>query len=1065
MKQFATNLSMRIFAIFFPFFAAAQFGNDYNLYLKSGATAIPDNFQAISKTDEVFQKSLFQNKHYVVLQFRSLPDQAVKNALQSAGVELIDYLPKNAYTAAITKDFDINLLKTFAIRSIMQMDANQKTIPEILNNQIPAYAIKQSGTVDVNVLTYQSMPASSIQNILTQLNATVVQETPAFRMITIRVPQSNMRKIAEQAFSQWVEFIDPPGEPENLPGRTLHRVNVLQDGPRNLKGDGINIGVWDERTSPHLDFTGRLTNVDAGTAGSHGTHVSGTIGGAGLINPIAKGMAPNARIFSYYGFSGDVQATMSTAIPANTLISSNHSYHDGLGVQCGTSGASVSYSLRARNTDLNINNYPYHLHCHSSGNAQSSCTSGWGTITGTGKAAKNNVIVGNITTSETLSGSSSCGPVHDGRIKPEIVAMGTSVFSTYTPLNTYGTISGTSMSTPGITGTMGLLVQRYKQLNSNNLPNSALMKNIACNSARDLGNPGPDYRFGFGRVNALEAVRILEQNRYAVNTVTTGGSNEFTITVPAGATQLKIMLTWNDPAAAANASLAIVNSLDLIVFKGTDTTRPWILDKENPAANAFRAKDTVSNIEQVTVDNPTGTYTVKVVGAAIPSGPNQQYFVSWVIEQPSVEMIYPNGSESFNPGGSETITWNNAGVTGNQTVEYSLDNGATWTVISSTVPAATTRLVWTVPAANTSTALVRVSNGSLTDISDATFKILGTATGLSSTATCNAGSVILTWTAPANATHYDVLRLTNATAQWDVLAANVTGSTHTVTGLAPLESAWFSVVSKNNTTGAVGERAVAINRTAPITGATIGTVSGNNTVCEGTNTVSYTVPAFTGATGYTWTVPAGATIASGQGTTSITVNYPSGATSGNVSVVATASGCQSNASARAITVNPAPAKPTITFTSPNLSTQAGFASYKWFRNGVEIPGATTNTYNAFSGLGSGDYTVEVTNASSCKNNSDIFPLVITGLNDVFVEGSKISVFPNPVKENLVLKVTQQTFRKMEITVINAEGKIVKQAVVQNGVTEIKMNDLTPGYYLVRISGNKENKTVKIQVIH
>ncbi len=1068
MKQLVAKLPLFLSVIVLPLFITAQTGNDYSLYLKSGRLITADNFNTISKTDEVFQKSLFDNKYYVVLQFRSLPDQAIKDALQTAGVELVDYLPKNAFTAAVAKDVNLDLLKTFGIRSVIQLNEAQKTIPDILNNKIPSYAVKQAGTVDLNILVYTTITASAIQNTLAQLNAVIVQEVPEFRMLTIRVPQGNMRKIAELSFVQWVEYIDPPGMPENLPGRTLHRVNVLQDGPRNLKGDGINVGVWDEVASQHLDFSpaGRLTNVETGTPGSHGTHVSGTVGGAGIINPLARGMAPNANIYSYNGFNNDVQVEMAGAIPLYTLISSNHSYHDGLGVQCGTSGASVSYSLRARNTDLNINNFPYHLHCHSSGNAQTSCSNGWGTITGTGKAAKNNVIVGNITTTETLSSSSSCGPVHDGRIKPEIVAMGTSVFSTYTPLNTYGTISGTSMSTPGITGTMALLVQRYKQLNANALPNSSLIKNIVCNSARDLGNPGPDYRFGFGRVNALEAVKILEQNRYVVNTVTTGGGNEFTINIPAGATQLKVMLTWNDPAAAANSSLAIVNSLDLMVFKGTDTTRPWILDKENPANNAFRARDTVSNIEQVTIDNPTGIYTVRVVGAAVPTGPNQQYFVSWVVEQPGVEMIYPNGNESFNPGSSETITWNNTGITGNQTVEYSLDGGSTWTVISNTVPAATTRLAWTVPSgANTSTALIRVSSGALNDVSDATFKILGTTTGLSTTNTCAAGSIILNWTAPANTTHFDILKLNRTTAQWVVAAANVTGTTHTITDFTPLENVWLTVVSKNNTTGAVSERAVAINRIAPITGATIGSVSGENTVCEGINNVSYSVPPFTGATGYTWTVPSGAIIDAGQGTTSITVNYPAGAVSGNISVVATANGCQSNASLRAITVNPAPAKPTITWNSPNLSTQAGFATYKWFRNGVEITGATTNTYNALAGLGSGDYKVEVSNAANCKNNSDIYPLVITGLNDVIVEGNKISVFPNPVREGLFLKVAQQFSKRMEVTVINAEGKVVKQAVLQNNITELKLNNLTPGYYLVRISGNKETKTVKIQVLH
>jgi len=73
-----------------------------------------------------------------------------------------------------------------------------------------------------------------------------------------------------------------------------------------------------------------------------------------------------------------------------------------------------------------------------------------------------------------------------------------------------------------------------------------------------------------------------------------------------------------------------------------------------------------------------------------------------------------------------------------------------------------------VPAANTSTALIRVSSGSLTDQSDATFKILGTPTGFTgSGVSCVAGEVIFNWTAVANATHYDIMRLNTTTGNFD----------------------------------------------------------------------------------------------------------------------------------------------------------------------------------------------------------------------------------------------------------------------------------------------------------
>lgn len=986
MKQLFTRFLKSALFIFLPFCLTAQVGQDYNILLHSGKFIPQENINDVTKMSPVFQQSLFNGRHYVVIQFKNLPTQLQKDNLKAMGVELIDYIPNNAYTASVSADVNISDFKSSLFRAVFQFKPQDKAAPDMLNGNVPYHAIKMPGYADVDIIVYEKLKLADVQQALVFLNATVIQNVPDFKMFTIRIPAANAQQLANLSFVQWAEFIAPPNQQENLPGRSLHRVNVLNDGVRNLKGDGMNIGVWDERASQHLDFSpaGRLVNVDPGAAGSHGTHVSGTIGGRGLINPIARGMAPNANIFSYYGFSGDVQVAMATAIPANTLISSNHSYHDGLGVQCGTSGASASYSLRSRNTDINLNNFPYHLHCHSSGNAQSSCSGGWGTITGTGKSAKNNVVVGNITTAEVLSTSSSCGPVHDGRVKPEIVAMGTNVFSTYTPLNTYGTISGTSMSTPGITGTVALLAQRYKQLNSNVLPPSMLIKNIACNTAYDLGNPGPDYRFGFGRINALAAVKILEQNRYALNTITTGSTNDITITVPAGASRLRVMLTWNDPAAAANSAFALVNNLDLRAIEGSNTTLPWILNPANPALAATQADDNISNIEQVTINNPVaGTYTLRVIGEAVATGPNQPYALTWDINQPYIEVIYPNGTERFNPSSSEVITWDNSGVTGDQTVEYSLDGGSTWTTISTTVPASTTRLSWSIPTANTSAALIRVSSGSLTDVSDATFKILGTPTGFTGSGiSCVAGEVIFNWTTVANATHYDIMKLNTTTGNFETLATNITGTNYTATGLTPNLSMWFHLRAKNNTSGAESERSNAINVTVSNGGGglpTPGAIAGQNSICGTPTNVPYSIASVPGATTYAWSVPPGASIASGQGTISITVNYPGGSANGNVSVTAGNGTCTTSPSVLPITVGSSSVASPVSGGNQAQGACAGGPVPTLTATATVPPGHSVVWYNATTGgsvvvnpilntVGTITYYAEsVENTSSCRS--------------------------------------------------------------------------------------------------
>jgi len=89
---------------------------------------------------------------------------------------------------------------------------------------------------------------------------------------------------------------------------------------------------------------------------------------------------------------------------------------------------------------------------------------------------------------------------------------------------------------------------------------------------------------------------------------------------------------------------------------------------------------------------------------------------------------------------------------------------------------------------------------------------------------------------------------------------------------------------------------------------TAGTITGSAITCKGQQGVAYSVPTITGATGYVWTLPTDATIATGSNTNSITVNYPNTAVSGTIKVYGT-NGCGNGTASPnfAVTINPLPA--------------------------------------------------------------------------------------------------------------------------------------------------------------
>jgi hypothetical protein len=97
----------------------------------------------------------------------------------------------------------------------------------------------------------------------------------------------------------------------------------------------------------------------------------------------------------------------------------------------------------------------------------------------------------------------------------------------------------------------------------------------------------------------------------------------------------------------------------------------------------------------------------------------------FTIAKYSITVVSPNnGDENFLGGSTAIILWESHGSIANVNIDYSTDNGASWTAIASNLTNAG-GYNWNVPNIHTTTALVRVSStdGVAQDISDNVFRI------------------------------------------------------------------------------------------------------------------------------------------------------------------------------------------------------------------------------------------------------------------------------------------------------------------------------------------------------
>jgi len=109
---------------------------------------------------------------------------------------------------------------------------------------------------------------------------------------------------------------------------------------------------------------------------------------------------------------------------------------------------------------------------------------------------------------EMIAAYSGRGPTFDGRIKPELTGIGTSVFSANGAADdTYVLMNGTSMAAPLVSGSVAILLEQDPDLNQDAI--KALLIQTANRTDLDIDPASPTYdqfernRYGYGRLRML----------------------------------------------------------------------------------------------------------------------------------------------------------------------------------------------------------------------------------------------------------------------------------------------------------------------------------------------------------------------------------------------------------------------------------------------------------------------------------------------------------------------------------------------------------------------------------
>lgn len=424
-----------------------------------------------------------------------------------------------------------------------------------------------------------------IKEIFKVVGATQIKDIPQIRVKQIRIPPHALERVMD-AFSRnpHINYVEPNflAEPLEIPNDSYYsyqwhhpKISTPQGWNISKGSTNVPIAILDTGVDPiHPDLSSKLlpgynfydNNTDTKDVYGHGTAVAGVAAAISNNYSGVAGVAWNNPIMPLRISAPDGWATYSAM--ASAII---------YAVDRGVKVINLSYGGTSSSSTLqNAVNYAWNK-----GAIVFASAGNYATDSPTYPAACNNAIAVSATTSsDSIASFSSYGNWID------LSAPGSGI---YTTLNGggYGSKSGTSFSSPIAAGVAALIMSSNPSLTNKDVVEIILM------NSDDLGTPGFDPYYGFGRINAYRSLLA------ATNSISQPDTEPPFVTIISpsdGSTvsgKISITLSASDNVAVSKVDLYING-----ILYATDNTEPY-----NFLWDSSSSPDGLYYLEAVAVDS------------------------------------------------------------------------------------------------------------------------------------------------------------------------------------------------------------------------------------------------------------------------------------------------------------------------------------------------------------------------------------------------------------------------------------------------------------------------------
>ena len=332
------------------------------------------------------------------------------------------------------------------------------------------------------------------------------------------------------------------------------------------------------------------TEIQAYDDQGHGTHCAGTVAGTGAPTYEHAGMAPQANLVGVKVLDAGGSGSFSVVMAGMQWTVDNRYKFNIRAASMSLGGPGPIEWTSAEEDSVNRAGISMLI---AAGNSAAP-----GTI-GTPGGAEDVITVGALNKNTAIAEYSSEGPTEEGRVKPNVAFVGSDVMSAqHNSGDGYVAFSGTSMATPGVAGTVALMLQANPDLSPFDVRN-ILQETATYRQCHYMGGNQPcaedlipkhrqNNVYGHGHVEALAAVLEAAQRDYQLDT-----SIGVSITTEAGIDD-RIHLM---PGAAISMELA--GDLDTVQWRSNHLRHDWVNIETFSQGDTTASLDLASIVRQL----------------------------------------------------------------------------------------------------------------------------------------------------------------------------------------------------------------------------------------------------------------------------------------------------------------------------------------------------------------------------------------------------------------------------------------------------------------------------------